>query len=270
MSTKQVTLVSMATSLIIILVVIALLWLTGIVKAGPLSQTASVPQLINYQGRLTDAAGNPLTGTYNMTFCLYDVATGGTSLWCESQTVNVTYGVFNALLGSVNPISSSAFNGQNLYLGVRVGSDSEMSPRKRVVSAGYAFKADNGVPSGAIVLWDGAGCPQGWTRMAELDGKFLVGGLGYSPAAGGSNTHTHSAGSYVAPSHTHTGSTASAGTSDRKWVDDNSGGDDYWVSGVNHSHQLTINASDSLAIAGTSASADSRPEFATVLLCKKD
>jgi hypothetical protein len=112
--------------------------------------TTSVPQLINYQGRLTDAAGNPLTGSYNMTFCLYDVATGGAPLWTESQTVSVTYGVFNALLGSINAIPTTVFNNQSLYLGVRVGSDSEMTPRRRVVSAGYAYKAEEAVDADTL------------------------------------------------------------------------------------------------------------------------
>jgi hypothetical protein len=144
MTTKQVTLVAVATSLTTVAITAALLWVAGVAGAGPLaSNGGSVPRLINYQGRLTDAAGNPLTGSYNMTFCLYEVATGGTPLWCETQAVNVTYGVFNALLGSVTPIPATAFGSTNLYLGVRVGSDSEMTPRRRVVSVGYAYKAED-------------------------------------------------------------------------------------------------------------------------------
>jgi len=78
-----------------------------------------------------------------MTFALYDVATGGMSLWCETQAVNVTCGVFDALLGSVAPIPATAFGSTNLYLGVKVGSDSKMMPRRRVVSVEYAYKAED-------------------------------------------------------------------------------------------------------------------------------
>jgi hypothetical protein len=88
-----------------------------------------------------DAAGNPLTGSYNMTFALYDAATGGAPLWTEAQSVNASAGVFSVLLGSVTPIPSSIFGGGNLYLGVRVGTDPEMTPRKPLGSAGTAFLA---------------------------------------------------------------------------------------------------------------------------------
>lgn len=38
---------------------------------------------IAYQGRLTDMASAPLTGTYGMIFHLHTGATGGTPLWSE-------------------------------------------------------------------------------------------------------------------------------------------------------------------------------------------
>ena len=58
-----------------ILAVLTLLGLTaGIVSAAPVAQN------ITYQGKLTNAAGSPLTGTYTFTFRLYNVPTGGTAL----------------------------------------------------------------------------------------------------------------------------------------------------------------------------------------------
>jgi hypothetical protein len=147
MTTKQVTLIAAVTSLVTVVLVAVLLWVAG-VAAGPLaSNGGSVPRLINYQGRLTDAAGNPLTGSYNMTFRLY---TGGAVCWTEAQTVNVTYGVLNVLLGNVTPIPPNCFTSPNLELGVRVGSDSEMTPRRRVVSAGYAYKAEEAVDADTL------------------------------------------------------------------------------------------------------------------------
>jgi hypothetical protein len=111
------------------------------VSAARLS-AASIPQRISYQGRLTDVDGNPLDGTYNMTFRLYDHPTAGTLCWTESQDVTVKYGVFNILLGDITPIESTCFSGPDLYLGVEVGSDGEMTPRRRVVSVGYAYRAE--------------------------------------------------------------------------------------------------------------------------------
>lgn len=108
-----------------------------------------VPHLLNYQGKLTNnATGDPLSGTFSMTFCLYDAETGGTPLWCETNgTVEVGHiGVFNVLIGAVdptgNPLPASQFDGQDLWLGVTVESESEMIPRQRIVSVGYALTAE--------------------------------------------------------------------------------------------------------------------------------
>ena len=45
---------------------------------------AQVPSLINYQGRLTDANGDPVTGSKNFSISIYDAATGGNLLYTES------------------------------------------------------------------------------------------------------------------------------------------------------------------------------------------
>jgi hypothetical protein len=45
---------------------------------------ADVPQLINYQGRLTDGSGVPVAdGTYEVIFTIYDAAVAGNSRWTE-------------------------------------------------------------------------------------------------------------------------------------------------------------------------------------------
>ena len=45
---------------------------------------AQVPNLINYQGRLTDADGAAVTGTKNFSISIYDAATAGNLLYTES------------------------------------------------------------------------------------------------------------------------------------------------------------------------------------------
>lgn len=101
---------------------------------------AEVPKMINYQGKLTTPQGALFNDTLAMTFSIYADSTGGTALWTETQTsVKVEYGVFSVLLGSVNPISATVFDGNSRYLGLKVGSDNEMTPRKTIVSVGYAY-----------------------------------------------------------------------------------------------------------------------------------
>jgi hypothetical protein len=104
---------------------------------------AQVPQLINYQGKLKDATGNPVDGTVEMQFSMYDAETGGTGLWAETQTVQVTDGLFNVLLGSVTPIPYSVFSGAEIYLELKVGSDPAMTPRQQLVSVGYAMHSND-------------------------------------------------------------------------------------------------------------------------------
>jgi hypothetical protein len=113
------------------------------------------------------------------------------------------------------------------------------------------------VPQGSIILWDiSADCPDGFARVGDYDGRFLVGGD--SPGVlGGSNSHSHGSGTYTAPSHRHRMERWTH-TPDR--IDDNSGGDDYnTITGPAEGGTMT----------GTSAEADSRPEFATILLCRR-
>jgi hypothetical protein len=113
-----------------------------ILLAFSLSQ-AQVPQVINYQGMLTDAGGTALNGSFVIEFKIYDAPTAGTALWTETQTVAVTAGLFDVLLGSVTPIPYTVFDGSDKYLSLKVGADPEMTPRKRLVSVGYALRAYN-------------------------------------------------------------------------------------------------------------------------------
>jgi hypothetical protein len=103
----------------------------------------AVPDRLNFQGALTSATGTSLSdGTYLITFSLYDVASGGTPLWTEVQSVALLNGVFSVELGSVNAITPDLFTSDS-YLGIAVDSDAEMSPRRPLLSVGYAFKADD-------------------------------------------------------------------------------------------------------------------------------
>src|SRR5215831_15545792 len=89
-------------------------WLTGIVRvASPVllhlalvgTAPAQVPDKINYQGRLTDLGGTPITASVPMVFKLYTVASGGAALYTETQTVSVASGIFNVAIGSVTPLN---------------------------------------------------------------------------------------------------------------------------------------------------------------------
>jgi len=129
------------------LLVAAALILTGNARAAspgaPLASGASTA-VIPYQGRLTNAGSVPLSGTYSLTFKLYNVSSGGAALWTEAwPSVSVTNGLFNVLLGSTTPITQSVISSiSSLWLGITVGADTEMTPRAQIGSVPYALQAN--------------------------------------------------------------------------------------------------------------------------------
>jgi len=119
-----------------------------------------VPDLINYQGRLDDAGGNPLDGvTVDLIFRFYDADTAGNLLLTVQQTgVQVTEGILNVLIGSgtATPGTEHTLAGvfqKNpvVWMSTEVGTDGEMVPRKRLASVGYALMAGKAADLSHIV-----------------------------------------------------------------------------------------------------------------------
>ncbi len=113
------------------------------------SSTAAgvVPPLLTEQGRLFDASGNPVAGAMTFVFSIYSGATGGTPLWTETQTVTLDSGFFSAQLGESTALPPTVFSQATgtLYLGIKVNTDPEMSPRQPLLSVPYALVAQNAV-----------------------------------------------------------------------------------------------------------------------------
>lgn len=231
----------------------------AVVAFGMSAYGGPVPQRINYQGTLSNKAGGPANGSFNMTFRIYSTATGTTPLWSESwnaansSQVVVTDGVFNVMLGSLSlnttPLTSEFFaTYPKTYLGVVVANDSEMLPRQMIASVGYAFAAGNGVPKGGIIMWSGTTVPEGWALCDGANGtpnlkeKFIIGASAtYSiGSTGGSVTidvnHTHN------DDHNHSGGTNGMSVIDSNSVDDNdSSGKTNVMDDTDHSHSFTAN-----------------------------
>jgi hypothetical protein len=87
------------------------------------------------QGRVATSAGAPLHGSYDIRLALYTVASGGTAVCSDTDTVNVVNGLFASVL---NGCSTSDISGQQLYLGITVGTDPEMTPRQPIFATPYA------------------------------------------------------------------------------------------------------------------------------------
>jgi hypothetical protein len=103
--------------------------------------SGEIPKKINYQGKLTDLSGLPLSGSHSMVFSIYEAADGGSPLWSESKTAEAdSSGVFSTVLGSVTPIEVD-FTGP-CWLEIEVDGET-LSPRREVVSVPFAYQAEH-------------------------------------------------------------------------------------------------------------------------------
>ncbi|MDX9856301.1 MAG: hypothetical protein RBT76_00755 [candidate division Zixibacteria bacterium] len=113
-----------------------------------------VPNVISYQGRLTDAGGNPLPdGPKGMRFIIYNDSTASApanELWDSGPvTVTTTDGLFSVRLGAppMNPLNLGIFGDGDFisdslaFLGITVGADPEISPRTRLTTVPYAWQS---------------------------------------------------------------------------------------------------------------------------------
>lgn len=123
----------------------------------------TVPALINYQGQLLDAGGNPMpTGDYTIEVRLFPVDSGGAVLWGpqifngQSGTglgprVPVVQGRFNIVLGPQDTggrdLTGVISSNQSAFLELKVGTSNPIVPRQQILSAPFALKAANAANS---------------------------------------------------------------------------------------------------------------------------
>ncbi len=106
----------------------AVLWLMlGLV---PQLAWAEVPNVINYQGYLTDSSGSPLTGTVNVTLTFWDALTAGNTVGSPKSYTNVE--VNNGVLSQNVDVSDIAFD-KPVYVETTVNGET-LSPRQLVTS----------------------------------------------------------------------------------------------------------------------------------------
>jgi hypothetical protein len=155
---------------------------------------AEPPALINYQGVLRDAADNPLSGSFDMTFRLYDTEMGGSELLVDahlsaaSQAVVVTGGTFSTQIGG-GAVSDGSGPGTysslgavfrdyaTVWLSIEVGAET-LTPRVRIVAAAYALNAD------AVDGKNGADLLDSSASFQVKAGRLAVGTAGSGDAYG--------------------------------------------------------------------------------------
>jgi len=101
----------------------------------------AVPMNASYQGFLLDNNGSPINGSVSITFNLYATKLDNQSLWNEThKDVLVTDGIFYVILGTENSFTNDLFR-HELYLGISIDEDIELSPRNKFTSSIYAIRA---------------------------------------------------------------------------------------------------------------------------------
>ena len=122
----------------------ALMAASTLTYAQSAAVSSVVPNVVNYNGTLTDASGRPLTAISGVTFSLYKASDGGAPLWMETQNLQPdSRGHFSAKLGSASGhgLPADVFaSGEARWLGVRPQGQEEQ-PRVLLLSVPYALKA---------------------------------------------------------------------------------------------------------------------------------
>src|SRR6185503_17943327 len=131
-----------------------------LVAPGAGQATVFPPPQIDYQGVLRGPAGEPLTGTYDMTFRFFDAETGGNEILIDphvaatAKEVIVSGGLFSVALGGGLGVVDGSGPGSytslipvfrdypSVWLEVTIGTET-LAPRNRVLAAGYALNAAN-------------------------------------------------------------------------------------------------------------------------------
>lgn len=103
------------------------------------SAAADVPRQFNYQGKLAGFTNETVSLTVN----LWDVQSGGTSLFTETHNgVALRDGVFSIRVGSQTGGGVPASLGlPPLWIGLSVNGGAELSPRTRLVSVPFSYRA---------------------------------------------------------------------------------------------------------------------------------
>jgi len=163
-----------------------------LVITASLPQAWAAPTTVSQQGRLLDGDGQPLQGSHDLEYSLFDSATSGTELWSESQEVPFDEGYYVVTLGSVDPLDDLLLASDAVWLQLSVDGVL-LEPRFQLVSVPYALRAtsaehvDGGVVDaaelsvgGQLVVdssghWVGPALLVSWNDLIDVPGDLADG-----------------------------------------------------------------------------------------------
>ncbi|MCI0532560.1 MAG: hypothetical protein L0Y74_11555, partial [candidate division Zixibacteria bacterium] len=155
----------------------------------------SVPNRLNFQGRLTDGSGNPVAdGSHTVNFTLWTLPVAGTNVWTENTSQTTSGGLFTHNLGSITAFAVTLFeNYDSLFLQI-VADGQTITPRIRLTSSPYARLANNietwGTDGAPNIQTGGDGYGEIWLRDQDAS-NFLGVNLGAYGNGGAIDLHNN-------------------------------------------------------------------------------
>jgi hypothetical protein len=144
--------------------------------------TAQVPSLINYQGRLTDSSGSPVSGERMMEVRVYDAPEGGNLTYSDYiGSVMVTDGIYSFRFGSNGAGIAAALTGQD-YLALSVNGIEETT-RTRLLAVPYAIKSADAQATIAVLASTGLITPNFSPEMISVMGGSMPGNSAFAGQA---------------------------------------------------------------------------------------
>ncbi len=144
--------------------------------------TAQVPSLINYQGRLTDSSGSPVSGERMMEVRVYDAPEGGNLTYSDYiGSVMVTDGIYSFRFGSNGEGIAAALTGQD-YLALSMNGIEETT-RTRLLAVPYAIKSADAQATIAVLASTGLITPNFSPEMISVMGGFMPGNSAFAGQA---------------------------------------------------------------------------------------
>jgi hypothetical protein len=224
-----------------------------------------INHLVNFQGKLVNPDGTNVTdGTYSIIFTLWNDPSASTASappvgnrwWAETDSVTTVNGIFQLNLGVNCSFNVSAacnnstpvdFNTDLLYLGIKVGTDPEMTPRIQFTAVPQAFNSEK---LGGL---DKTGFIQNQTATTQT-ADFKINGTGNI----GTSLTTPLLQSAAATALTITGNAASTWSTSAGNITLQAGGGSILLgttTAVQSTNGLTITGGTTLALASTGANA---------------
>ena len=152
----------------------------------PAMASSQVPSLINYQGRLTDAVGTPLSSNVAASIAIYTNDIGGVALYSEEiGTIAVNNGTFSFQFGSQSTAIKSVLLHPFSWLEVSINGVPLM-PRQRLIAVPYAVRSADTDHVGSQTTFEAGVIPgPALADHAVTDEKIAVSGISASKVTTG-------------------------------------------------------------------------------------